>query len=97
MTTEETAITLTVASGALAALVRPALRHALPGRRVRQREVQAGAVTVASACVVGWYALQPGPMDWRTIVPQVVAAWVLAQGRIPQAASRKKKEDAPMP
>ena len=96
MTAEETALALTVASGALAALVRPALRYALPGRRIRQREIQAGAVTVASACVVGWYALQPGPLDWQAIVPQVVGAWVLAQGRIPQAATRKKKEDAPM-
>ena len=97
MTADETALALTVASGALAALVRPALRYALPGRRIRQREVQAGAVTVASACVVGWYALQPGPLDWQAILPQVLAAWVLAQGRIPQAVTHKKEEAPPMP
>ena len=91
MTAEETAVALTVASGALAALVRPALRRAFPGRRIRQREIQAGAVTVASGCIVGWYAVQPGPMDWQAIIPQIVGAWVLAQGRIPSAASRKKE------
>lgn len=91
MTPEETALALTVASGALAALVRPALRRAFPGRRIRQREIQAGAVTVASACVVGWYAVQPGPMDWQAIIPQIALAWVIAQGRIPSAASRKKE------
>lgn len=90
MDAESTAIALTVASGVLAAWARPALRYAFPGRRIRQREIQAAAVTVVSVCVVGWHAIQPGPLDWRTIGPQIVAAWVLAQGRIPKAPPKKE-------
>ena len=81
MTVEETAIAITLASGGLAGLIKPALKLAFPGRRWGPKTIQPLALGTATAAIVGWYAAQPGPMDWRAILPQVGAAWVLANSR----------------
>ena len=95
MTTEETAAALVLASGALAGLIKPALKAAVPGRRWGSKVIQPLALAASAGCVVGWYACQPGPMDWRTILPQVACAWVLANSRaIAAGASRKEKPPA---
>jgi len=82
MTTEETAALLTIASGGVGTLVLSALRLAFPARKFRQRTIQPIALAVSSACVVGYTAAQPGPMDWKLVALQVGGAWLLANSRL---------------
>lgn len=80
MTPEETALILTLASGGLASVITEAVRLLPKGKRMRQRTIQPLALALSAAGVVGWAAVQPGPMDWLTILPQVGGAWLIAGG-----------------
>ncbi len=95
MTTDETAIALTLASGALAALIKPGLKAAFPKKRFGSKTIQPLALGASAACVVGWYAAQPGPMDWQAIVPQIAMAWIVANGRVLAAGIPTKKTETP--
>ena len=97
MTPEETALLLTVASGAGADFIRPALRVALPGRKVPNKVVQPLALAVVVGLVCGYHAAQPGPMPWSLILPQLAGAMVVANTRglaSAAASARKPKEGA---
>lgn len=91
MTPEETALLLTVASGAVVDFLRPALRAVLPGRKISNRILQPLALGVVVALVCGYHAMQPGPMPWTLIVPQLVGAMLVANTRgIARAANARK-------
>jgi len=94
MTPEETALILTAVSGGLASVLTEAVRLMPKGRRMRQRTVQPLALALSAAGVVGWAAVQPGPMDWQTILPQVGGAWLIA-GSV--ARAHKPKVSPPHP
>lgn len=98
MTPDDTAALLVLASGGLGNLVRPLLRWVAPGRKWGPKTVQPFTLAAVAALVVGWHALQPGPMDWAAALTQAGLAWVLANGRvIANATTRKKKSEVPEP
>ena len=95
MTPDETAILLTVASGAVADFARPVLRVVFPGRKIPNKVIQPLALGVVVALVCGYHAAQPGPMPWSIILPQLVGAMLVANTRnLANAANsvRKPKE-----
>lgn len=97
MTPEETAGLLTLGASALGALAHPVLRAAFPQKRITQAAIQPFALTLVSGAVLGWHYIQPGPMAWGVIIPQVALGWVLANSRTAAVAVKKataKKETA---
>ncbi len=98
MTAEETAIVLTVLSGAAVKLTKPILALIAPGRRWRSNTVEPLALAATAAGVLAWHAAQPGPQDWRMILPPLALGWGLASGAKKAAkktAKAKPKKEAP--
>lgn len=99
----EAAAGFALAATFVSPLVTEAVQRLFPKKRFRQRSLQTISLIVVALISLGWIASAPGQTEWRTVIPGVVMAMMLAsvaiaaRGTIESGKQKKVKVEEPEP